>query len=414
MTFQALVNYVRQLARDGRAAQDPIPEELQHPERVFALPSDELSDEDFIEQDRSLYSAISVSCQKDAVEFSAFLDGVQRTLIFRWETTSKGALVPLHLAEIAAAVIQRDANGRLRFDPAFCHHRFLVLMPWEGLKSHGLDLPKPEEAIEDTDDQVFRLASSHELIFCDTTYKGISPEVRNRRQDGLEGDRLYDFGTVRARAQTRVAVMRQVLELLVLARYRSQHPDSWVLVDGPLFLLDRWHRGDLQSPDLLRQSVGYIKSLWRRPARPDVVLSLRQDERTPVMRLRKEQRPKTGTDAQDESGVYRRPHLEWYVRMRVPPAWTAPGPEGLVRLDVEISTFGLSRGDAPDLTLQGFQKHKHLVDAITTAVWRERWPAPRTADGLRRFVELYPVFQLEQVLHASLLSRRALAYAGYR
>ncbi len=413
MFSPGFLEYINALAARGWGADDATPEESLRKEPFFDQEA-EGAEEHHVEVGADSYSPLPVG-DGEPVQFSAFLDGVQRTVAFMWVSTPGGATVPLHVAQIAAAVMVRGRNGRLRFDPEMFSSRTLVLMPWEGLKDAGVDLPKPSDAPEDCNELTFSLEPKAQFFFCDTTYPGITTREDNRARNErpLAGERLYNISEVRARAQTRVAVMRQILELLVLACFRARFPEGWVLVDGPLFLLEKWQQGGLKEERILRNAVGYIKSCRKRPPTPrefKVVLGLGDRERTPVKRLEREPMPKGGSEALDEAGRYRRCHLDWYIRMRVPVGWCPPGPQGLVRLDVEVSTLGLDRGDSPTLRPEGFGPHVETIDRITRGIWREMWPAPGPPRDPRGCVEVYPVAELERTLHNRLYPLRALAY----
>jgi hypothetical protein len=79
---------------------------------------------------------------------------------------------------------------------------------------------------------------------------------------------------------------------------------------------------------------------------------------------------------------------------------------GLIRLDIHRSTLGL---DSNYLIPMDFIRYKSIIDAITRAVWRERWPAIPRGNDYRSASEPYPIYQLERILKATILPRRYLA-----
>lgn len=353
--------------------------------------------------------------------FMAFLDGVQRTMMVPYRIPlPSGAQVPLHVAHIAAGIMFRDKSGHLYIDPNLVAARLLLLGPFQGIKEGGINFEslKSEDIVWDTSDRTFAFPDEpNEWIICDTTFRGTEEDRSEQTEGALLGNELFNEGLVRSRAQGRVATLRQRLELAVLAKFRSKHPDAFILVDGPLFFLDKWRRkaapvlgpllgefreGFLEDA-LLRNAVGLIKTHRLRPRHPEKIVRIGPGQRSPVMRISEEVDVKGRRNELDEEGSYGGAHLTWYTRLQFPQGnFSSYGLWGLVRLDVHRTTFEIKNADA--LNPETFQLYKPKVDGITRAVWRERWPA------VRRVGEIYPIEQLEKVLKASLYPRRFLAH----
>ncbi|MEM3433431.1 MAG: hypothetical protein QXQ66_08165 [Candidatus Hadarchaeum sp.] len=369
---------------------------------------------------------IEVRNPRKDLEFQAFLDGVQRTILWRRIPLPSGVLVPIHIAHIGAGLLLRDKNGRLQMDPTLTATRLLLLGPFEGLRRSGLELKEldnGEAIVWDTDERTFGFpAEMNEWILCDTTFRGTEHEREKQSAGALIGDTLFNEGLVRSRAQGRVATLRQRLEFAVLARFRGKEPEKWVLVDGPLFFIDKWRRraarligaelGEqnegLLEDKLLRNAVGLIKSHRLRPKNPAQIMKMGPTQRSLVVPLSHEVDLKGRRETPDEEGTYGGLHLTWYTRLRCcsrPPY----GLLGLIRLDIHRASLpGVVRGDA--LNQECFQNYRPLIDAITWATWRERWPAFRRVDDYRSATEPYPIWQVERILKAMAFPRRFLAH----
>lgn len=371
------------------------------------------------------FEPVEVQTTEDEIVLEAFLDGVQRTVMLPYRIPlPNGALVPLHVAHIAAGVILRDrGSGRLYMQSDLIAARLLLLGPFQGIEEAGGGGDwVSDEMILDTSSQTFDVPSEpNEWIVCDTTFRGTDEDRKERREGALTDAELFKEGLIRSRAQGRVATLRQRLEFAVLAEFRAQCPEAWILVDGPLFFLDKWRRraakvlgpmlgesreGPFEGT-LLKKSIGLIKTHRLRPKHPDQVLRIGLNQRSPVVRISQEVDIKGRKDMPDEEGGYGGAHLIWYTRLRgraQPPY----GLQGLVRLDVHRSTFGIERVDA--LGPKEFKAYRPLADAITRAVWKERWPGIRRIEDLRGATQVYPIDQLEKALKARVYPRRLLAH----
>ena len=359
------------------------------------------------------------------VKFDAFLDGIQRTVLWRRVTLNNGAIVPIHIAHICAGIFLRGSDGRLSLEPEFIGSRLLLLGPFEGLKRAGVNIETfdkiESEIILDVDEKTFAFPSNfNEWIICDTTFRGTEKDRVENVVGALIEKNLFNESLVRSRAQSRVATLRQRLEMAVLAKFRERFPDKWILVDGPLYFLDKWRKpfyralghnaefGDENSLEswVLKNAVGLIKTHKLRPKNPEQIINLNENQRSVVKRITKEVDIKGQGYAFDEDGSYAGAHFTWYTRLRTP-RQQPYGLMGLVRLDIHKSTLGIKIVDA--LNNERFEEFRPQIDAITKAVWRERWPAIREGNDYYNASEPFPIYQLEKVLGASILPRRFLA-----
>ena len=335
------------------------------------------------------------------------MDGVQRTQICdRVTVPAIGARVPIHVAHIAAGVMIRK-NKNLYFDPDLYEERKLLVMPYEGIKSV---LPEPSFKREDDKAECLK---HHKVFWCDTTHPGAGTPLPHPGESSFEGEKLFDTLRIRTRAQTRVSIWRQRLELLVLKRFIEKYPDKWILVDGPLYYDFRWAR--LLEVDLnkAKNVVGYIESIRERPKDLNIILQLNENQRSRVRSWSKVKIPKNGRSDEEGEISFPRRHLKWYIRERIPPRdWTPPDFLGLVAIDVDINTLGLSSSDDPLLKIGNFERFRPMIDSITLGIWRERYPAPSFPRNFSYYTRLYPVEKLEQILHSRLLPPRMLATLG--
>lgn len=394
-----------------------LPEEEQYVSPNFI----EEANMKIVEGEEEKFAPVKVKSTSDEVKFEAFLDGIQRTVLWRRIPLPNGAIVPIHLAHIAAGVIIRSRDGKLFVDKDLIASRVLILGPFYGINLAGSKVALPSSVLSDTSLKTFDLPTdkSDEWMICDTTFKGTNIDRESQKKDALIGNILFNEGLVRSRAQARVSTLRHRLEFAILAKFRSKYPESWILVDGPLYFIDKWRKNageifkkilgrsnnDFEEK-LLYKAVGVIKSHRLRPKRPDLVIKIGPNERSLVSRLIFEVDIKGKHKEDDEVGYYGGAHLTWYTRLRCnlsPPY----GLTGLIRLDVHRSTFGIKIIDA--LSPKNFNKYLPIVDGITKGVWRERWPSFRKGYDFKTASEPYPIHQVEEVLKSMLMSRRLLA-----
>jgi hypothetical protein len=412
MLPQIIGNFLKELREKG------VPvwgSDRSEEEQEFPLTFEEEQDSALVESET--FEIIEVCAEvEEEIIFRAFLDGVQRTMILPYRIPlPNGALVPLHVAHIAAGILLRDEKGRLHMDPSLIASRVLLLGPFQGIQETGgpsFEGLESNEVIKDIDDQIYCFPlHQNEWVICDITFPGISADRVERREKAFCKDKLFNEREIRSRALGRVAVLRQILEFIVLLEFRKKEPNAFILVDGPLFFLDKWRRKfPLSEENLLRNAVGLIKTLRLRPKDERRTLRIEQlswmgeGYRSPVLRLTREVDIKGGKfDEEDNS--YAGAHLTWYTRLRLSRTEPPYGLQGLIRLDVHRSTFGIKLADA--LEPRTFQRYKIEVDKITRAVWREKWPG---ISRNFRETQIYPIEQVERILKASIYPRRLLMH----
>ena len=396
---RALIEYLKKIRGKRLPAFDSVPEEIQWAPSLVDIPSEE---EEYLEDTPVIIPDNAV----EPIHFFAFLDGVQRTQICDRITLPIGATVPIHIAHIAAGVIVRESKS-LIFDTDLYEERKLLIMPYEGIKNI---VPEPSFKKEDEKADCLK---NYKIFWCDTTHPGAG--TPHPGEASFIGEKLFDISKIRTRAQTRVSVWRQRLELLVLKKFIQKYPNKWILVDGPLYYDFRWV-GLLEfDTNMAKKVVGYIKSIRERPKDLTVIVKLNENERSRVRLWAKAKVPKMGIGNEEGDISFPRRHLKWYIRERIPPrGWKPPDFLGLVAIDVDINTLGLSSSDHPSLKMENFWCHRPIVDAITLGVWREKYPSPGFPKDFSYYTRLYAVEKLEKILHGRLLPPRMLATLGIR
>ena len=418
-----IVSFIDSITEKSLPAHSALSEEEQYTPPTFA----EGDQEEPIESSSDGSYLIKIDDPTQKICFGAFLDGVQRTIAWKYIPTSCGALVPIHLAHIGVLAILRRESGELFIEPELRASRILILGPFEGLRRAGVHIEELDEVgrdvLLDTDNRTFAFPPHlDEWVICDTTYCGTDPNRGNQTEGALLGDAMFNEGLIRSRAQGRVATLRQRLEFAVLARLRRLHPSMWVIVDGPLFFIEKWRQRaanvlirelgeanqELVEDKLLINAVGIIKGQRLKPKHPDQIIKMDLAQRSLVVPLSYEVDIDGRRDTHDEQGRYGGMHFTWYTRLRgrsIPPY----GLLGLIRLDIHrVSLPGLVRADA--LTKQDFKQYSPLIDSITWSIWHERWPGFRRKDDFRTASTLYPIWQVEKICKSMLFPRRYLAY----
>ncbi len=224
----------KELTKEGLPAYSQLSEEELSVPPTF---SEEASFQQ-IEGSEDHFAPIEIQNLAEEIRFDAFLDGVQRTVLWRRIPLPNGALVPISIAHIAAGVLLRTPDGRLFTQQDLIASRLLLLVPFAGIMDAKAELKQvPSVGLLDTDEKMFGFPEfPNEWVLCDTTFLGtIQAEREKLSKDPLAGDALFNEAKIRSRAQGRVATLRQRLEFAVLSKYRSKNPEKWVLVDGPLF-----------------------------------------------------------------------------------------------------------------------------------------------------------------------------------
>lgn len=210
--------------------------------------------------------------------FNSFIDGVQRSSVVYWITLDNlGVMVPIVMGHIAAGVTIRGADKKLRADKFHIRDRILLLLPLRGMIEAGFQggniiydwidkgLVIPDRKIaEDPIEGLGYDKKEPPIILCDTTFNKISrtPEEENQKINEAMSDpekptkllidkNLYNISEIRSRAQGRINIIRQILEMLILTKFREERGnEDLILVDGPLFFLGKW----LRKYDILKNN----------------------------------------------------------------------------------------------------------------------------------------------------------------
>jgi hypothetical protein len=369
----------------------------------------------------------------ESFRFRGFLDGVQRTVLAGVLRTREGIRVPVYRARVMAGLLVREGStprmGPVRaWDLLVAPFRAAGERPEalaDDLRAQGLAVRTGREVfgVVLAGERLAELLAPRPLwILADTSSRGLSEDPE---RELISASDLMREREVRARAQGRVAHLRQVLELLLLLAVRFPEagllteaergdlpPDAPVLVDGPLLLgtrRRRWLRnllvrlkgGSLPEERLERRllgnAVGVVKGNRLRPPELETTLRLPVGCRTASYAFHREVEVH-GRSLQedveaDEDHRYPSWHLTAYVRLRESQESQLAG---LVRID-------LLRPD-PDRAGELSPEEERILDLWAASVYRERRPY---LPGGRE--QLFPISLLEQSLHARMPPPMALA-----
>lgn len=383
---------------------------------------------------------------KNKINFQAFIDGVQRSTVVYWVTLDKlGALVPVVLSHIASGVTIRNEDRKLKIDNRHVRNNLLLLLPLRGMTEAGFQggeliqgwinkgVVIPETKI--SEDPIKGLGLNDQippLILCDTTFNNLErdddaenniikqaydyedsrPEFMNRL---LMEKNLFNISKIRGRAQGRVNTIRQILEMLVLTKFREAYGNqNYVLVDGPLFFLGKWlrryevlkNKSDFEREEfVLKNAVGMVKTLKGRPRHMEDlrdILNLKEGTYSRVMSIH------DAVDIQtegDSPSNLEKPHITSYLRFRSPPDFKVPNILGLTRIDLHLTTIGANTLDEAISDKEGT---KNSVQNIMSGVMRERWPG--LSQKGRTYNEVFPISETERMLRARLYSTLEMNY----
>jgi hypothetical protein len=363
--------------------------------------------------------------------FAGFLDGAQRTVQIGVFRTPGGAGVPLYRARVTAGLLIRDRRvariGAIRsWEILAAPFRAAGEDPEEladGLRNQGLPVWTGREAFGiGGDPRILRglLARQSPWILADTSYRGLSEDPDHGLISSAD---LWRETEVRARAQGRIAHLRQLLELLLLLVIRfpglglleagdAPSAEAAVMVDGPLLLSTRrrrWLPGflsrmgvDIGEEDLqhrlLRNTIGLVKSHRLRPKDLPAILTLPEGYRSSAFAFNREVdvHGRSLQDDMEAEGDHRYPswHVTAYVRLRRRPHSDLAG---LVRID-------LLRPDPQRVLDPLSPDEQNELSQWATSVYRERRPA---LPGERE--QPFPISLLERALHTRIPPAMALS-----
>jgi hypothetical protein len=439
--FQTITNLLKDLGKVGEGVFPAISEEMQIVPTTFEI---EGSIDTVWDNYKSRKSEESLKTKR----FSSFIDGVQRSAIVYWITDNNlGIRIPIVMGHIAAGVTIRDENKKLRALDKYIRDRILLLFPYTGIiKSSNPNLENiiknwidsgfviPETKISENLIETFE--DNSKIILCDTTFNKISRTEKDEEnliqeaQDDIDNGKstnllidtnLYNINKIRGRAQGRINVLRQILEMFILTKFKIDkienkynNENDLILVDGPLFFFGKWvkkyklfenKRDDEREAIILKNVVGFVKTLKSRPKKIDIlkqILNLEEGYYSDLLYIE---------DAIDISGEkegyekFTKPHVVTFLRFKTPRDFKPPSHLGLVRIDLHLSTFNADTFEE----IKGNSENTYkTMDDIINAILNERLPG---VDQIgRTFTETFPIRETEKMLHSRLYSTLEMKY----
>ncbi len=357
--LETLAKNIDVLPAAGKAVEDylhPDPEELEdilinrEVEEVNAFaetPEPSLSD---------LYRPVSPLFRKDKPFYRFFIDGCIQTY-FLGTGIEAGRTFPIELAQIGAAVVERDRNGNLKVLAR--EHKVLLL------------IPKGEKGVSDGVWQLLERCKP-----ADGVIEVLNVDVRHT----LTGDR--DDLDLRNKAGAKARHRMHELEIELIKKTDTlRDEDNWLILDGAV-KLDEF----VESPYL----IGVAKSFRKNP---QFYFGRRrrgrQEDRRDVTAILAGLPHMHRTAA---FSAYEGKVAFWYVRLRE-------------QKELDYPLMGVVKVELP--RPDGTPVEAELADLISRTLVAERNVTPYGRDR-RWHCHLYPIFIAEQAIKSAFYSKEVL------
>lgn len=361
--------------------------------------------------------------QKTDMQFKAFIDGS-----YRIRKSFNICGVPLYIASVAVVLTKREGKTLKEIIPS--KHFTIFLFPFAGFDKKFFSndnksvniikdfLKKTRQGFSDIQlkdelmDIILNPEKKNFYIWSDITYKGFS---ESQPMD-IEGDSLFDDGKIRARVNSRVRYIMNILEGALVRYYREEFNSiDWILIDGVLNHIIKRIVKEYQNTDKYKEdyknTIGFIKNLRRQPnIEPYILYSLKENQYilSKGVRTDEEETNKEEMIVEEKSGIFHEEDFtgkeEWgfvYFRLRIPFEFSKLKniiiSKGIVKL--QFLATGL---DIPSFKEKG-QK-------IANMVFYEKFPFP--SDGSRIWNEICGIEETEKIAKARLKTYEQLLYEG--
>ncbi len=274
--------------------------------------------------------------------FRHFLDGSYRHY-FLATGLEHDRSTPIFLSQIAMAILERSADGRLQVVKDFKRHQWFLLIAkseisdqsWKDIK-RATDETKLNIKIQD-------LAES----------------------DPISGD-FKDLTMLREKGRGKTRYLMSAMELDLINEFCKAGPSGWVIKDG-LISFGRGGKG-LKSPKVIGVSKSFTTNQHfnvgggrKKESVASLISSLPAHHRTPAF------------EGYEGNTAF------WYLRLRK-------------SQQVLYPLFGVIKVEIP--VLEGQTLTTELLDRISGALLAEQWVTPYGADD-RWHAHLYPIYQAE-------------------
>jgi hypothetical protein len=357
------------------------------------------------------------------VDWEFFIDGVQRTVVCGIVSVDD-LEVPIHIAHLVAGVMRR-ANREL--EPYRIVEALVLMLPLGALRARDPRWPRltPPGRELSYRGRIYDLVRAGRPVYTDTSVSLAEFQAGTPRRL-LEAGDLVRTGAIRDKALNRSRTLLRVLELALLWRVRTENPEAWILIDGPVAPLLKYDRlvdpqldglKDLADPvsafEFYQRIVGAVKNVEIIPQQGlEAALSTGDSLVVPAYQF--------SNIVKDEDGVARE-MVSVFVWLRrelaseISVLWSAVS--GLARLDIPIPALV---GDEMRSTWVNMLEEGQLnlndpnsteaaqLNSILLTAAVERWPVPQVAPQ-RMLTEFYPIAETERWLSSTLRSSYELA-----
>jgi hypothetical protein len=306
---------------------------------------------------RCLYHPTPSLTRKQKNVYHFFVDGSIRTYFLGTGIEGRRSF-PIEMAQIGAAVIERNEQGRIKVFR--CQSKVILL------------LPKQNQGISDTLwGEIKRLPSSDYLTIVDFTLPDPLSDAKKDPRD-------------KAGAKARSEMHKLEIEL-IQATDSLRNQDNWLILDGSVKFTDKeiwesWAQGS--SPHLIGVAKSFRKDPMFQLGRGSVK---RLDLNSLLAGLAYAHR--TSVFSIDDGRI-----AFWYVRLRE-------------QKEVDYPLMGVVKVEIPCPDKKPIPSD--LADLLSCALVAERNVTPYGLDN-RWHCSLYPIYQAEQVIKNRFFSKEVL------
>jgi hypothetical protein len=343
------------LPATGQAVEDlmrPDQEEAYDRVRLGLDPGNTILDLVLEAPNRELYVDCPPLGRSEKHLFRYFLDGSARTF-YIGNVVEGDRQTPIHVAQVGAAAVKRDDQGRMA--PAGAKHRFVLLMNKDAV-SFGEQV---EEAIKGSGER----------------YEFVDLKAEDPETEGVHAGR-----DPRSRASHKANWRMRLIERSV-AESLERRPGEWLVLDGGL--------GTEYARDFLErlEYLGVVKSSWKELKFSVKTGRARQTLNTYQLLANLKSGQRTLAFGLREGKI-----ATWYVRIR--------GPEYL-----DFPLMGVLRVELPNPGAEAVSSD--VITELSRALVAERCASPHGRDP-RWHAHLYAIFLAEQAVKNGFVSTEIL------